>query len=224
MASKPARARLLWAILSLVLPVTFGHTTACRSPALIFSAAIHFAMKCSAPCAAVLRHSASSWAAVVHWSALMPKAVRSSRKHPIHSFSWPPHSPRPPTIFRTSRALAVSYTSCAPQIPRTRYASCVKSARCSMSGQPTLCWMWRLLFTVHTYALQKKKVELEEEVRQRYITKPTNRNTTTKNSNWAGHNLYNDHLLSYETALKPDSLQRMIASQLWNEPMAVFIW
>ena len=37
MASEPARARLLWAILPLVLPVTFGHTTACRSPALTFS-------------------------------------------------------------------------------------------------------------------------------------------------------------------------------------------
>ena len=48
-ASEPARARLLWAILSLVLPVTFGHTTACRSPALFFSAAIHFAMKCRRP-------------------------------------------------------------------------------------------------------------------------------------------------------------------------------
>ena len=34
---------------------------------LFFSAAIHFAMKCSAPCSAVLRHSSSSWAAVVHW-------------------------------------------------------------------------------------------------------------------------------------------------------------
>ena len=50
----------------MVLPVTFGHTTACRSPALVFSAPIHFAMKCSAPCSAVLRHSPSSWAAVVH--------------------------------------------------------------------------------------------------------------------------------------------------------------
>ena len=57
---------LLWAILSLILPVTFGHTTACRSSALVFSAVIHFAMKCSAPCSAVLRYSPSSWAAVVH--------------------------------------------------------------------------------------------------------------------------------------------------------------
>ena len=63
-----------------------------------FSATIHFAMKCAAPCSAVLRHSPSSWAAVVHWSALMPKALRSSRKHFINSFSWPPTQPAPPTI------------------------------------------------------------------------------------------------------------------------------
>ena len=100
-ASEPARARLLWAILSLVLPVTFGHTTACRSPALVFSATIHFAIKYSAPCSAVLRHSPSSWAAVVHWSALVPKALRSYRKHTL--FPGPPHSPRPPPFLRTSR-------------------------------------------------------------------------------------------------------------------------
>ena len=74
------------------------HTTACRSPALAFSSAIHFLMKCSAPCSAVLGHFPSSWAAAVHWSALMPKALRSSRKHPIQSFSWPPTQPAPPTI------------------------------------------------------------------------------------------------------------------------------
>ena len=230
-----------------------------RSPALVFSAAIHFAMKCSAPCSAVLRHSPSSWAAVVHWSALMPKALRSSRKHSIHSFSWPdgagahdgvgdgptgegdgagahdrvgdgsigegdgagahdgvgdgpteegdgagahdgvddgptgegdgagahdgvgdgptgegdgagahdgvgdgptgegdgagahdgvgdgpigegdgagahdggPRSPRPPPFLRTSRTSAVSYPPCAPQIPQTRSAFCVKWPRCS---------------------------------------------------------------------------------------------
>ena len=66
MASEPAGARLLWAILYLVLPVTFGHTNACRNPALVFSAAIHFATKHSAPCSAVLRRSHPSWAAVVH--------------------------------------------------------------------------------------------------------------------------------------------------------------
>ena len=67
-ASEPARAHLLWVMLSLILPATFGHTTACRSPASAFSAATNFAMKCSASCSAVLRHSPSSWAAVVHWS------------------------------------------------------------------------------------------------------------------------------------------------------------
>ena len=38
MARKPPRARLLWAILSLALPVTCGHTTARRSAALAHSA------------------------------------------------------------------------------------------------------------------------------------------------------------------------------------------
>ena len=51
-----------------------------------------------APCSTVLNHSPSPWAAVVHWSALMPKALRSSRKHPIYSsFPWPPKQPAPPT-------------------------------------------------------------------------------------------------------------------------------
>ena len=73
----------LWAFLSLVLPVTFGHTTA-YSPGLAFSAAIHFAMKKKSP------------------------LVLPSRKYPVHSFSWhPPHSPRPPPILRTSRTSAV---------------------------------------------------------------------------------------------------------------------
>ena len=85
----------------LVLPVTFGHTTACRSPALVFSATIHFAMKCPAPCSAVLRHSPSSWAVVVHWSALMPKALRSSRKHPMMDplFFLAPHTASAPHHF-----------------------------------------------------------------------------------------------------------------------------
>ena len=84
--------------LSLVPPVTFGHTTACRSPALASSATINFAIKCSALCSTVLRHSPSSWTAVVHWPALMPKALRSSRKHSIHYyFSWPITQPAPST-------------------------------------------------------------------------------------------------------------------------------
>ena len=97
MASEPARKRLLWAILSLILPVTFAHTTACRSSALTFSAAIYFAIKRSAPCTAVLRHSPSSWAAVAQRSALMPKTLRSSGKHPIHSVSCPPTMAAPLT-------------------------------------------------------------------------------------------------------------------------------
>ena len=126
MARKSVRARLLWAILSFVLPVTFRHSTACRSPALTFSAAIYFTLKLSAPCSAVLRHSLSSWVAVVHWSVPMAKAPRSSRKHPIHYFSWPPTQPAPPPILRTSRTLAVSYLPCAPQISRTRSNFCVR--------------------------------------------------------------------------------------------------
>ena len=99
MASEPARARLLWAVLSLVFFVTLGFTTACRSPALAFSATINFAMKRSTPCSAVLRHFLSSWAAVVHWSALTPKALRSSSKHLFHLFFCPPPSPRSTTNF-----------------------------------------------------------------------------------------------------------------------------
>ena len=66
MMSEPIRARILWPILSLVLPVKFGHTTACRSPAIAFPAAILSAKKRFALCSAVLRHPPSSWAAVVH--------------------------------------------------------------------------------------------------------------------------------------------------------------
>ena len=80
-----------------------AYESACRSPALSFSAAIHFAMKCSAFCSAVLRHPPSSWTAVVHYLALVPKALRSSKKHHIHSFPWPPTQPAPPTTFPSIR-------------------------------------------------------------------------------------------------------------------------
>ena len=73
------------------VPITFGHTAACRRSALTLIAAIHFAVKRAAPRSAGKRHSLSFWAAVVQWSTLMPKALRSSRKHPIHSFSCPSH-------------------------------------------------------------------------------------------------------------------------------------
>ena len=97
MASDPAQARLLWAIFSLVFPVTFGHATVCRSPALTFSAATYLAMRRSAPCSAISLHSPSSSTAVVHWSELIPKALRPSRKHSTHCFSCPPTQPAPPT-------------------------------------------------------------------------------------------------------------------------------
>ena len=72
---------------SLALPVTLRHSTACRSPALALSVSIYFAMRRSALSSTALRQSRSSWAAVVHRSALIPKALRSSRKHSIHSLN-----------------------------------------------------------------------------------------------------------------------------------------
>ena len=116
---------------SLVLPVTFRHTTACRSPALVLSAAIHLIMKRSAIFSTVLSHSPSSWAAVVHWSVLMLKALDRPGNTLSTIFPAPPRSPRPPPLLRTSRTSAVSCPPCAPHISRTRFASCVKSPQCS---------------------------------------------------------------------------------------------
>ena len=93
MASESARGGLLWAVLSLVLPVTFECTTAYRSPALAFSAGVHFATKRCASFSPVLRHYPWSWTAVViHWSALIWKTL-TSRKYPI-SLNCPPPSHR----------------------------------------------------------------------------------------------------------------------------------
>ena len=117
MVNEPARESLLWAVLSLVLPVTFGHTTACRSPAPTYSAGIEFSIKRSTPCSAVSRHPPSYWATVVHQSAFIPQALRSSRKHHIHYFSWPPRTPRTPPVLQTLRPSAVSCPLYAPQIP-----------------------------------------------------------------------------------------------------------
>ena len=67
------------------------HAVVCRSSTLAFFGAINFTIKRSALCSAVLRHSPSPWAAVVHRPALVPKALRSpSRRHHILSFSCPP--------------------------------------------------------------------------------------------------------------------------------------
>ena len=71
------------------------YTATCRSPSLAFSAAIQLTMKCSAPCSSVLRHSPSSWATVVHWSALIPKYLRGhpGRDTPSTLFPALPRSP-----------------------------------------------------------------------------------------------------------------------------------
>ena len=123
-------------ILSLVLPATFGHTTARRSPALAFSAAVHFAMKRSVPSSAVLRHSPLSWAAVVHWSALMPKALRPSRKNLIKSVSWPPTQRVPPTNSPNIRR----FGSLVPSIYATNPANKIRFLRkvASMLSLPVL--------------------------------------------------------------------------------------
>ena len=142
MANEPARARLFWAISSLGYPVPFRHTTTCRSRALTFSAAIHFAMKRSTPCSAVSGYLSSSWAVVVYWSAWIPKAPRSSRKHTIHFFPGPSRSPRPPIVLRTSRTLAVFCPPKAPQIPQSRYGSLCLIA--SMLSLPVFMTMTRL--------------------------------------------------------------------------------
>ena len=97
MTSEQARARLRWTILSLVFPVTFGHSTASRSPDQTFSVAIHFDVETSRPLFRCL--APFPWAAVVRWLALIPKALRSFRKHPIQYCSCPPTQPAPPTNF-----------------------------------------------------------------------------------------------------------------------------
>ena len=55
------------------------------------------------------------------------------QKTPRPLFFLPPYAARAPyqLVLRTSRNSAVSYPPCAPQIPQTRSASCVKSPRYS---------------------------------------------------------------------------------------------
>ena len=71
------RAHLLLAALPLALPVTSGYTTASRSTALAFSVMIQFAMKNYA-LVYCFRHSPTSSAALICWSVLIPKPLRSS--------------------------------------------------------------------------------------------------------------------------------------------------
>ena len=72
------------------------YTTACRSPAVAFSAVNQLTMKHSAPCSSVLRHSPSSWVTVLYWSSLLLKTLRSSRRHSAQYFSCPPHTASSP--------------------------------------------------------------------------------------------------------------------------------
>ena len=121
MASEPVQTRLLWAVLILVLPVTLEHTTAWRSPALAFSAAVNFALKRSVPCSTVLRHSASSRAAVVLVGVDTENSgVVLKRPHPLF-FPAPRRTECPltssPNI--THFGTAVSCSLCALKIPRT---------------------------------------------------------------------------------------------------------
>ena len=61
------------------------------------------------------------------------RAITRPGNTPSTLFPPPPRSPRLPPIIRTSRTSVVSYHPCAPQILRTRSASCVDSPRCSCS-------------------------------------------------------------------------------------------
>ena len=64
---------------------SINHTTASRSTAIAFSVMIHFAMKNYA-LLYCLYHSPTSSAALICWSVLIPKTLRSS----MHSFSFSP--------------------------------------------------------------------------------------------------------------------------------------
>ena len=108
MASEPARARCIWAIPPLVLPVTFGHTTSCRSRALIFSATIYFAMKRSTSCSDILRHPPSSWAAVVHWSAFYTESTEVVQETPHQLLFLAPDVARAPHQLSAHHALRQS--------------------------------------------------------------------------------------------------------------------
>ena len=96
LTSEPARRRLLWAIRSLVFPVTFGHpTTACRSPVLTFSAHNPFRhetfrplFRRSAPFPLVLGCSSRP---LVGGNAEIFEVVQGI-SHPL--FSPPPHAAR----------------------------------------------------------------------------------------------------------------------------------
>ena len=113
MASEPARTRLLWDILSLVLPVTFGHTTACRGPALTFSA-------CSGP--------ASTLFLAPPRSPRPPPVLRGSRTSAV---SCPPCAPK---ISRTGSTCYAVIQRCPDRKSGGRCDNCSLANRCSESG------------------------------------------------------------------------------------------
>ena len=68
------------------LPSRSGmHNSVCRSPALAFSTAIHFAMKRPAPRSAVLCHHSSSWAAIFHSNTVLYFGSRATVKLQVYS-------------------------------------------------------------------------------------------------------------------------------------------
>ena len=88
------RARAPWATFSLVLPITFEHTTnAYRSPFMAVTGTSHFVMKPSATCSAAPSHSTTFWVAVVYMSGYdNPRDTSSipflspSVAHALHQF------------------------------------------------------------------------------------------------------------------------------------------
>ena len=87
----------------------FHHDTRCSTPYLILpSWAIPVVLDCSRPLVGVDTKSSE---------------VVQETPHPLF-FLLPPRTPCPPPILQTSSTSAVSCPPCAPQIPRTRFASC----------------------------------------------------------------------------------------------------
>ena len=83
-------------------------------------------MKCSAACSAVLRHPPSPWTGIIHWSTLRLKALRSSTKHPIHSFSCPSTQSAPPTR-------SPNITHFGSLVSSIRWRGCAFANRCNES-------------------------------------------------------------------------------------------
>lgn len=91
----------------MVLHIMFGqHTVACRCAALILSATSQLHMKNSAAWLTLMHHL------IIHWSPVIPKALRSYRGHLIPS--PPPLKTAPPTS--SAEALCAPHASQTPRI------------------------------------------------------------------------------------------------------------